>query len=91
MSLGMDSDDERIVPDKTALALAPSLAFLPGEGGQDIQPPGRAALLAVPPVVPDQLRVPAIPAISKNTPRLWGKRVVTMSRFFWARGSPIQL
>ena len=64
MSLGRDSDDERIVPDKTALAPASSPGFLPGEGGQDILPPGRAALLAVPPVVPCQLRVPAMPAIS---------------------------
>ena len=67
-SLGGDTgvDIEDIVRDKTALAPAPSPAFLPGEGGQDVLPPGRAALLPIPPVVPCDLRVPVPPATSKK-------------------------
>ena len=59
-------DDVHIVWDKTALAPAPSPAFLPGEGGQDVLPPGRAALLSIPPVVPCALRVPVPPATCKK-------------------------
>jgi hypothetical protein len=47
------------------LAPAPSPVFLPGEGGQDVLPPGRATLLPIPAVVPCELRVP-VPAISKK-------------------------
>ena len=60
-----DIADDLTGPDKTALAPAPSPAFLPGEGGQDVLPPGRATLLPIPAVVPCELRVP-VPAISKQ-------------------------
>ena len=69
-SLGLDIEDDLTVPDKTAFAPAPSPAFLPGEGGQDVPPPGRATLLPIPSAVPCELRVPveaAVPAISKKT------------------------
>jgi len=62
----VDIEDVHIVRDKTALAPAPSPAFLPGEGGQDVLPPGRAALLPIPPVVPCDLRVPVPPATCKK-------------------------
>ena len=63
----VDMEDVHIVWDKTALAPAPSPAFLPGEGGQDVLPPGRVALLPIPPVVPCELRVPVPPATCKKT------------------------
>ena len=42
-----------------------SLAFLPGESGKDVLPPGRVALLPIPGVVPCDLRV-IVPAVSKK-------------------------
>ena len=67
--VGSDASDEDIEddlpgPDKTALAPAPSPAFLPGEAGQDVLPPGRATLLSIPALVPCAVRVPVpVPAI----------------------------
>ena len=72
-SVGSDASDEDFeddlpVPDKTALAPAPSPAFLPGEAGQDVLPPGRATLLPIPALVPCEVRVPVpVPAIIKKT------------------------
>ena len=53
-----DMEGDPTLHDKTALAPAPNPAFLPGEGGQDIPPPGRATLLPIPSVVPCELRTP---------------------------------
>ena len=63
---GVDIEDVPIVRDKTALAPAPSPAFLPGEVGQDILPPGRAALLPIPPAVPCDPREPVPPSTCKK-------------------------
>ena len=70
-----DTEDDRPGRDKTALAPAPSLAFLPGEAGQDVLPPGRATLLPIPALEPCKVRVPVpVPAAIETKTRGCGGR-----------------